>query len=452
MTILETYERRHGRSAEMHKKALSVFPDGVTHDTRRFTPFPLYVERAQGSRKWDADGNELIDYVSGHGSLLLGHGRAEVVEAVQNQIVRGTHLGASHEAEIEWGRWVQKLIPSAERVRFTSSGTEAVHMAVRLSRAFTRRELVVKFAGNFHGWSDTVAGQPGGVAGHARGFGIPEGTLGTQVILPQNDLAAFQSAMTEHAGEVAAVIIEPTGASMGGIPIDPAFLHELRRMTEQTGAVLIFDEVVTGFRISPGGAQAHFGVTPDLTTLAKILAGGLPGGAVAGREEIMSQIEFTTSEGAPRAERIAHPGTFNANPLCSAAGVAALGIVATGEPHRAANAAALRLATELNQVIQRHEIAGCVYGYGSLLHILLGQEAPMPSDGITWEWPGERRDDVPHTRPEVTFAFRRAMINQGVDPMGTRLIVGAAHADEDVDYTVEAFDRALGALQEERLL
>jgi glutamate-1-semialdehyde 2,1-aminomutase len=452
VTILETYERLHPRSAELHHKARNVFPDGVTHDTRRFTPFPIYVERAQGSRKWDVDGNELIDYVSGHGALLLGHGRAEVVEAVRAQALRGTHYGASHEIEIEWGRWVQKLIPSAERVRFTSSGTEAVHMAVRLARAFTRRDLLIRFAANFHGWSDTVTGTVSDGDEHPHSFGIPEGVLGCQIVLPQNDEDAFARAMEAHGHEVAAVIIEPTGAAMGSIPIDPAFLHLLRRLTQQTGSVLIFDEVVTGFRISPGGAQAYFGITPDMTTMAKILAGGLPGGGVAGRADILALINSTDDTGAPRAERIAHPGTFNANPLSAAAGVTALGIVATGEPTRLANAQAERLSRELNQVIRRHEVAGCVYGRGSLLHILLGKEAPVPEDGISWEWPTADHSEVPHTSPDVAGAFRRAMINQGVDPMGTRLIVGAAHSDEDIDYTVEAFDRALGAMQEERLL
>ena len=452
MTILETYERRHRRSAELHRQAQDVFPDGVTHDTRRFTPFPIYVERAQGPRKWDVDGNELIDYVSGHGALLLGHGRAEVVAAVQEQVLRGTHYGASHELEIQWGRWVQQLIPAAERVRFTSSGTEAVQMAVRLARAFTRRELLIKFEHHFHGWSDTVSATLAGNEGLPYCLGVPEGALGCQLILPANDVPALEQALADHRGEVAAVIIEPTGAAMGSTPVEPSFLHELRRLTEREGIVLIFDEVVTGFRVAPGGAQAYFGVTPDMTSMAKILAGGLPGGAVAGRGELLAQIASSDAAGAPRAERVSHPGTFNANPLSAAAGVAALSIVATGEPHQAANAAARRLATEMNQVIRRHEVPGCVYGQGSLLHILLGPEAPMPADGISWVWPTDDHRQVPHTSPETTVAFRRAMINEGVDPMGTRLIVSAAHGEEDVDYTVAAFDRALGAMQEERLL
>ncbi len=452
MTILETYHRLHPRSAELHRRALDLFPDGVTHDTRRFTPFPIYVERAQGARKWDVDGNELIDYVSGHGALLLGHGRPEVVEAVRRQVERGTHYGASHELEVEWGRWVQRLVPSAERVRFTSSGTEAVQMAVRLARAFTKRELLIKFEHHFHGWSDTVSAQLAGNEGPPFAVGVPQGVLDYQLILPVNDVTALERALDEHRGRIAAVIIEPTGAAMGATPVEPEFLHELRRLTQREGIVLIFDEVVTGFRVAPGGAQAFYGITPDLTTMAKILAGGLPGGAVAGRAELLNEISFTDEHGMPRAERVAHPGTFNANPLSAAAGVAALGIVATGEPHRLANAAALRLAQGMNAVMRRREVAGCVYGQGSILHVLLGKEAPPPADGITWQWPDGDHRRVPHTEPPVTAAFRRAMINEGVDPMGARLIVGAAHGEREVEQTIAAFDRAIAAMQEEGIL
>jgi glutamate-1-semialdehyde 2,1-aminomutase len=449
VTILETYEQKHQASRKLHQKALEVFPDGVTHDTRRFTPFPLYVERAQGPRKWDVDGNELIDYVSGHGSLLLGHGRAEVVAAVQDQIVRGTHYGASHELEIEWGRWVQKLIPAAERVRFTSSGTEAVQMAVRLARAHTRRPLLIKFEDHFHGWSDTVAASMEGTEGPTWSHGIPEGALGSQIVLPTNDINTLEETISRHPNEVAAIIIEPTGAHMGGMPVDPEFLHELRRITQQHGIVLIFDEVVTR---NPVTTQAYYGITPDMTTMAKILAGGLPGGGVAGKADILSQMNSTDESGAPRGLRVPHPGTFNANPLSSAAGVAALSIVSTGEPHKAANEAARKLAAGMNQAIRRHEVAGCVYGLGSMLHILLGKEVPIPEDSISWQWQSDDHTRVPHTARDLEVAFRRAMINEGVDPMGTRLIVSAAHADEDVDFTISAFDRALGALQEERLL
>jgi glutamate-1-semialdehyde 2,1-aminomutase len=448
VTILSTYEQKHAGSAALHQRARDVFPDGVTHDTRHFTPFPLYVARAQAGRKWDVDGNELVDYVSGHGSLLLGHGRAEVVRAVQEQVALGTHYGASHALEIEWGRWVQRLIPSAEKVRFTSSGTEAVQMAVRLARAYTGRDYIIKFDQHFHGWSDAV--NANGIE-HPAAAGVPGEVAGYQVILPQNDAGAVARALDRYAGKVAAVILEPTGASMGSIPIDPGFLHELRDLTLRTGTVLIFDEVVTGFRIAPGGAQAFFGVTPDLTTLAKILAGGLPGGAVAGRTDILNQIEFTEGE-SPRAGRIPHPGTFNANPLSSAAGAAALAAVATGEPHRRANDAARRIAAGMNEALARREVDGCVYGLGSLLHVLLGQACTRPRDGITWEWQGEDRHTMPKTLADLTTVFRRAMINHGVDPMGTRLIVGAEHGDIEVEATIAAFEHTLDEMRAESFL
>ena len=450
MTILSTYEQTHATSAELHRQASEIFPDGVTHDARHFTPFPIYIDRAEGGRKWDVDGNELVDYVSGHGALLLGHGHPEVVGAVEEQVRKGTHLGGSTRFEMEWGRWVQRLIPSAEKVRFTSSGTEAVQMAVRLARGYTGRDLLVKFEGHFNGWSDTVFANPS--PGHENPVcvGVPEAATQLQVVLPQNDIDAFTRAMEEHAGRVAAVLLEPTGASMGAVPIEPEFLFALREETERRGTVLIFDEVVTGFRIAPGGAQAYFGVTPDLTTLAKILAGGLPGGAVAGRGDILNQIEFNP-EHSPSG-RIAHPGTFNANPLSSVAGAAALAIVATGEPHKQANAAAAKLARAMNEALARREVDGCVYGLGSLLHVLLGQPCERPEDGITWQWSGASRRSVPRTAPDVTTVFRRAMINHGVDPMSTRLIVGAAHDEAEVEQTLEAFERTLDEMREEQLL
>lgn len=451
VTITETYEQRHRRSAERHAQASTVFPDGVTADARYFTPFAVHVTRALGSHKWDADGHEIVDYLSGHGALLLGHGRPEVVQAVQEQVARGTHYGASHELEIEWARRVQRLIPSAERVRFTSSGTEAVQLALRLARAATGRELVVKFGANFHGWSDAVAARR--VNGRiAPAPGVPQGVLDSQIVLPQNDTAALHEAFNEHGRRIAAVLVEPTGAMMAAIPIDVPFLHELRRVTEQTGTVLIFDEVVTGFRVSPGGAQALYGVRPDLTTLAKILAGGLPGGAVVGRAQLLDQIAFLNDDGTPRAERVSHPGTFNANPLSAAAGIAALDIIATGEPQRQADATALRLSAGINRILRRRGIPGCAYGQGSIITALLGAEVLEPDDGITWRWPTADHSMVPFTALNIGFAFRRAMLNEGVDIMGMRLIVSAAHSDADVEWTLAAFERALSALEAEDLL
>lgn len=452
--ILETYERMHPGSAALFAQAVGIFPDGVTHDTRHLTPFPIYVNRAEGSRKWDVDGNEIIDYVMGHGALLLGHSRREVVAAVREQAGKGTHFGASHELEIEWGRMVQRLIPSAERVRFTSSGTEATQMAVRLARAARGpgKERLLKFENHFHGWNDTVTGSmtPGSEQPWAPG--VPQASLGQQIIVPPNDIAAVERETQEH-DDIAAVILEPTGAHIGQVPLDPQFLHELRDLCTKTGVILIFDEVVTGFRASPGGVQALYNVTPDLTTLAKILAGGLPGGAVAGRADLLNRIAFQDDPQWNRFERVAHPGTFNGNPLSAAAGKTALEIISDGEANRHADQMARLLALGMNDVIRRREAPGCVYGFSSMLHVLLSEECLPPDDGLSWRWQDAAHRWAPELRPEIATAIKRALINEGIDLMTSGvMLVSAAHTEADVQATVAAFDRAVCQMQAEGII
>jgi glutamate-1-semialdehyde 2,1-aminomutase len=451
-TILETYVRDHQRSSALFRDALDIFPGGVTHDTRHATPFPIFVERASGSRKWDVDGNEIIDYVSGHGALLLGHSHPTIVSAVRDQMARGSHFGASHELELEWGRRVQRLIPSAERLRFTNSGTEATQMAVRLARAGTGRDKLVKFENHFHGWSDTVTGAIVPGAEFPRAAGVPQRALAEQIILPPNDALAVERTLEENA-DIAAVILEPTGAHMGKVPVEPAFLGELRHLCDRAGVILIFDEVVTGFRASPGGVQALYDVIPDLTTLAKILAGGLPGGAVAGRADLLNRIAHSDDPEWDRAERVEHPGTFNANPLSAAAGSACLGIIAEGEANAQASQMSRLLAREMNAVIRRLGVAGCVYGAATILHVLLGAECLPPVDGITWQWPDEERRWVPRMAADATVALKRSLINEGVDLMSDgRLIVSAAHSEADVKATAASFERALSQMLSEGIL
>ncbi len=448
--ILQRFEELHPTSLRLRERATRLFPDGVTHDIRFFDPFPLYVERAQGSRKWDVDGNEIIDYVMGHGALLLGHNHPGVQEAVAGQLQRGTHYGASHEMELGWAERVQRLVPSAELVRFTSSGTEATMMAVRLARAFTGRKTLVRFRHHFHGWNDNVVGAPGreGVRPHA--LGVPDETLANVVVIPQNDPEALRRTLGEE--DVAAVIIEPTGAHWGTVPLDPALLPVLRDETTKAGALLIMDEVVTGFRVAPGGVQQADGITPDLTTLAKVLAGGLPGGAVAGRREVMSQIEFRDGGRGDYAPRIPHPGTFNANPLSAAAGSAALDVVATGEPQRHAGERCLRLVRELNEALRSAGVAGCAYGHASMFHLIVGAACPVPVEGFAWDWQGAPSYRVPASPQNVVWSLRRGMLNEGVDLMEAGGLVSAAHTDRDVGDTIEAFRRTLGALKDEGML
>src|SRR2546428_6476211 len=305
-------------SRALYERAGRPFPDAVTHDNRRMQPFPLYVDRADGAYRWDVDGNRCVDYGMGHGALLLGHNPRHVSDAVREQALRGTHYGACHAKEVEWGEWVCRLVPSAERVRFTASGTEATHMAVRLARAFTGKRHVVKFAGHFHGWHEglEIGVRPPYEAEPEAGQ-LPE-VVDRVSVLPPNDIVAVRARLAK--GDVAAVIIEPTGGHFGSVPTPASFVAALREETKRAGALLIFDEVVTGFRVAPGGAQEKLGVRPDLTSMAKILCGGLPGGACAGREDVMSYLATKSDPAENRRAKIAHAGTFNANPLSAAAG------------------------------------------------------------------------------------------------------------------------------------
>ncbi|MEO8458569.1 MAG: aminotransferase class III-fold pyridoxal phosphate-dependent enzyme, partial [Chloroflexota bacterium] len=360
-SILDAYVRLHPGSARAYEEASRVFPSGVTHDVRYLTPFPLFVDRAAGSHKWDVDGNEIIDYVMGHGALFMGHAHPAITAAIVEQAAKGTHYGANHLLEVEWGSLVTQIVPSAEEVKFTSSGTEATLMAIRLARAYTGRDRILKFDGHFHGWHDAVTGARDPEGDTPASAGVPASVSSNTICVAQGDIRAVEEKLA--AGDVAAVILEPTGASYGTMPLDSSFLGQVREATARANTVLIFDEVVTGFRVAPGGTQARYGVTPDLTTLAKILAGGMPGGAVAGKTDIISMLEFRDSRW--NAKRVQHPGTFNANPVSAAAGVAMLKMVATGEHHAHADDLNQRLIPALNDVLDLAGIPGAAYGLAS---------------------------------------------------------------------------------------
>ena len=263
----EAWAAANPRSQSLSQRAGRVLPGGVTHDVRRATPFPLAVARAEGSRKWDLDGHEIVCYVMGHGALLLGHSHPEVVAAVRRQATLAFHPGACHELESEWAEAVVDLVPSAELVRFTASGTEASLLALRLARAATGRQRVVKLAGHFHGWHDQVSY---GTDAPFRGpdtAGIPSALDEVVTVVPA-DARALADAL--QGGDAAAVILEPSGAAWGTVPLPSGLLATVRALTRATGTVLVFDEVVSGFRWSPGGVQAAAGVTPDLTVLGKL--------------------------------------------------------------------------------------------------------------------------------------------------------------------------------------
>ncbi len=335
-TLTEAYQSLTPGSAALAAKARMLMPSGLAHDSRHFDPYPLYIERALGPVKWDVDHNRYVDYFGGHGALILGHNHPVVMAAVHEALDNGTHFGACHERELRWAELITQMVPSAERVRFTSSGTEATLLALRLARACTGRSKLVRFRGHFHGWHDHMT------SGHTSHFdgtatsGVIDAVAENVLLCDPNDVAGITRIFNDHK-DIAAVILEPTGANFGKMPVLPSFLTLLRDLTKQSGTILIFDEVVTGFRVSPGGVQAVLGITPDMTTLAKILSGGLPGGAVAGRKDIMDWLDFKVAKAAGT-EKVAHLGTFNANPVSAAAGIATLEILATTDACARANA------------------------------------------------------------------------------------------------------------------
>ena len=434
--IEQRFHELHPGSAERHDRARSIFPDGVTHDARKQHPFQLYYTHAEGSAKYDVDGNRVLDYFPGHGALILGHSHPEIVKAVQEQMASGTHFSGSTDLELQWADWVRQLIPSAEKVRFHSSGTEADMMAIRMARAYTGKSKVIKFEDHFHGWSDYL------VAGSEGIGGIPNETLSTMMVLPANDIDTLEQALREN-DDVAAVILEPTGAHMGAVPILPEFLRQLREVTARYEVVLIFDEVVTGFRTSPGGAQAYFGIDPDVTTLAKILGGGLPGGAVTGKAEIIDMIEAREGDAEfNRYRRISHNGTFNANPLSAAAGIKCLELVGTTPVNETADARAKQLNEGLNDLLMRMEIPGCCTGIASLMFLRLGVEHECDREYcvLTHEQAAQANNAARNQQLNL------ALLNNGVHS-GTRFILTAAHTEEDIDYTVDAFEKSLAEVR-----
>jgi glutamate-1-semialdehyde 2,1-aminomutase len=441
--IDDAFRKRFARSAELYARSREAIAGGITHDSRNFAPFPIYVDRADGSRKWDVDGNELVDHWMGHGSLLLGHNHPQVTKAVADQVHKGTHYGACHELEVAWAEQIQRLIPSAEWVRFTMSGTEATMLAMRDARAFSGRDLIIRFAGHFHGWHDYA------MAGYQPPFdtststGVPKAVSETMLVAYPNNIESVRQLLDAHPDQVAAVIVEPGGGSNGIIPTNVAFLRELRTLTAERGVVLIFDEVITGFRYSPGGAQQVYGVTPDLTTLAKIVAGGLPGGAVVGKRDILQVQTFKGELHKDRFERVLQQGTFNANPMSAAAGFTALQIVGEGWATEQANKAGEQLRTGLRDCLEKRGVAGAVLGEFSVFQILLGEGMEEAAETTDVQRLMAGRGAV--------NTLRKAMLLNGVDLMRSGGFTSIVHGDEELSHTINAFDQSLQALQSEGL-
>ncbi len=423
----DEYIRTHPGSQKLHQRAVNVFAArGATHTARVFHPFRPYTVRAQGTRKWDVDGKEYIDYVMGHGALILGHAHPAIVQAVQEQVARGTHYGENHESEVEWAELIQRMMPAMERIEFFPCGQEANMMAVRLSRLFTGRRKILRFAENFHGWADemVVTTTPGVCNDYV-------------TMIPGHDPDLLEKELATE--EYALVMLEGGGAHMAGqVPWEPDFVRSIPALARRYGTIFLIDEVVTGFRDATGGWQSTIGVTPDLTSLGKIIGGGLGAGAVGGRADIMAMLEPQTSQPFAR-----HSGTWNANPLTAAAGVAACKLYLDGGPQRRAGELGAYLRRKGNQALRNRGHTCRLYGR-SIVHVYIGAFDYEPPD-----------DTMPPTRDAVKLMSGGAqkerlclhLLQRGVATMSGRFFVlSACHSEEELDRTVAAIVDSLDVM------
>jgi glutamate-1-semialdehyde 2,1-aminomutase len=420
-------------SARLFERARALTPGGVNSPVRAFGRVggaPFFVDRAEGARMYDVDGREYIDLVMSWGALMLGHAHPAVTRALTEAAGRGTSYGAPSGGEVELAQLVVDLVPSVQMVRFVNSGTEATMSAVRLARAATGRDLILKFNGCYHGHGDSFLVQAGsGVAtlGLPDSPGVPQALAALTLSVPYNDVGAVRRAFEDHAGRIACVIVEPIVGNSGFIPPVAGFHGELRRITERHGALLIFDEVMTGFRVAPGGAQERFGIEPDLTTLGKVIGGGLPVGAYGGKRDLMEMI-------APSGP-VYQAGTLSGNPLAMAAGVAQLLFLRELAPHEELERRARGLVDSLGEAAARHGVpfwgdaAGAMFGW----HFVEG--------------PVHDFDTAARVDTELFRRFHQACLRRGVflpaSPFEAAFL-SSAHTQDIIDQAADAITAALG--------
>ena len=420
------------RSHELFGRARKVTPGGVNSPVRAFGAVggePFFTAAGRGSRLRDVDGNEYIDYVLSWGPLILGHAHPEVIEAVERAVRKGTHYGTPTPEEVELAEKVVALVPSIEVVRFVNSGTEATMSAVRLARAFTGRDLVLKFEGCYHGHGDSFLAKAGsGLAtlGIPTTPGVPEAITQLTLSVPFNDREAVEEVLEKHGDRLAAVIVEPAVGNSGLILPEPGFLEALREGTRRSGALLILDEVMTGFRVALGGAQERYGVDPDLTTLGKVIGGGFPVGAYGGKREIMSRI-------APEGD-VYQAGTLSGNPVAMAAGLAQLDVLEREAPYGALEKRATRLVNGIVEAAGRHGVPASGAALGSMWGVYF------------CEGPVRNFQDAQAVDRDLFAAYHRECLAGGVffapSPFEAGFI-STAHSDDDVDRTLAVVDRSI---------
>jgi glutamate-1-semialdehyde 2,1-aminomutase len=423
------------KSSALFKKAVQCIPGGVNSPVRAGKAVgvdPLFISRAEGCYLWDADGNSYIDYVCSWGPMILGHGHPDIIRALEKRISRGTSYGAPTELEVEMAETIIDMVPSIEMVRMVNSGTEATMSAIRLARGFTGRDKIIKFEGCYHGHADSLLVSAGsGVAtlGIPGSPGVPKDLAMHTISLPYNNLDSVMTAFEKHGKDTAAVIIEPVAGNMGLVLPDRDFLSGLRKITKETGVLLIFDEVITGFRVAPGGAQEFYGIMPDLTCLGKIIGGGLPVGAYGGRRDIMERM-------APVGD-IYQAGTLSGNPLAMAAGLATLKVLKNREVYH-------NLEEKGRALFSGLEIAARIAGQSITVNRIGSMGSIFFTKGPVKDYGSAKKADT-----EKYAKFYRAMLQKGIYLAPSAFetaFVSTAHDKESIQKTIECAAESMKGL------
>ncbi len=426
------------KSKALYERAKKILPGGVNSPVRAFEPYPFFVQSGQGSKMYDADGKSYIDYCNAYGALLLGHAPVEILEAVKAQLPRGTLYGAPTELEVAFAEEISKASPCMEMMRLVNTGTEATMHAIRTARGYTNRKKIIKFDGCFHGSHDNVlvkAGSGAATWGTPNSLGIPEETTRNTIVLPYNDVEALEATFKAEGNEIAAVIVEPVLGNVGLILPNKDFLPSLRKITSQYGTVLIFDEIITGFRLALGGAQEYFGIKPDMATLGKVLGGGFPLAAFGGKKEIMQNISPIG--------KVYQAGTFSGNPVSATAGMAILSYLNKNRsqiyPKLEKNASTLKGA--LIDLSAAYKLPAQVYSIASMYQIFFTKQ--QVTDYAC----------AKHSDAAMFSAYFQALLKEGVfipPSQYETCFVSNAHTQEDLKSTIRAFDKALAAAAETR--